>query len=169
MKNKEIKMSSKENKKDVPQGWPAWAGNHPFPPDKKRPVLITSDKEVTTIYGTGRDRISPRIFISTDKILLSEWIVPPGGTFSPPDIHSGDEPYYVRKGVATIVNPETGQTLEVPEGDAVLIPAKSWHQVYNFTEQDVDIIAIIEGNMWDEADTEAVTDFTLKAKFYKGE
>jgi mannose-6-phosphate isomerase-like protein (cupin superfamily) len=51
----------------------------------------------------------------------------------------------------------------------VLIPAKCWHCVYNFTEEDVEIIAIIEGPMWDEDDIEMVSDFKLKAVHYKQE
>lgn len=150
-------------------GLPDWAGNHPFPPDKKKPVLLKKEDEVVTVYGAGREKISPRIFASTDKILMSSWVVPPGQTFEPPDIHSGDEPYYILRGKPTIVNPETGQVIQASAGDAVLIPAKSWHCVYNFTDEDVEIIAIIEGPMWDSEDLEQVTDFTLKTVRYKGE
>ncbi|MCL5985620.1 MAG: cupin domain-containing protein [Actinobacteria bacterium] len=143
-------------------GIPSWMGNHPFPPDKKRPVLINKKDEVITVYGSGKEKISPHIAISTDKILISTWHVPPGQTFQPPDIHSGDEPYYVLKGTATVVNPETGQVVEANEGDAVLIPAKCWHQVYNFTEEDLIIVAIIEGKIWEIEDIDSVSGFKFK-------
>jgi mannose-6-phosphate isomerase-like protein (cupin superfamily) len=152
-----------------PAGLPDWAGNHPFPPDKKRPALIKKEDEVVTVYGAGREKISPRIFASTDKILMSSWVVPPGQTFEPPDIHSGDEQYYVLRGRPTIVNPETGQAIQAKPGDAAFIPAKSWHCVYNFTEEEVEIVAIIEGAMWDKEDIGKVSRFTLKTIRYKGQ
>lgn len=153
--------------KKIPSGMPDWAGNHPFPPDKKKPVLITKKDEIVTVYGSGREKISPRVFASTDKILMSSWAVPPGQTFQPPDIHSGDELYYVLKGRPTIVNPETGQAVQAKEGDAILIPAKCWHCVYNFTDEEVVIVAIIEGPMWDKSDIEMVSDFKLEPVYYK--
>lgn len=158
-------MSNKKR----PAGLPDWAENHPFPPDKKKPIVLDEKNDVVTVYGAGREKISPRIFASTDKILMSVWTVPPGQTFQPPDIHSGDEPYYILKGRPTIVNPETGQCIQANEGDAVLIPAKCWHTVYNFTEEEATIVAIIEGPMWDESDMELVSNFKLKTVKYKAE
>ncbi|NQT58728.1 MAG: cupin domain-containing protein [Bacteroidetes bacterium] len=162
-------MSGDEKTDKKIAGLPEWAGTHPFPPDRKKPSILKSEDHVVTVYGAGREKISPKIFASTDKILMSSWVVPPGQTFQPPDIHSGDEPYYILKGRPTIVNPETGQVIQAKEGDAVLVPAKCWHCVYNFTEEDVEIIAIIEGPMWDEDDIEMVSDFKLKPIHYKGE
>ncbi len=153
--------------KDKPAGLPDWAENHPFPPDKKRPAVLDPKDDVVTVYGAGREKMSPRIFASTDKILMSMWTVPPGQTFQPPDIHSGDEPYYVLEGTATLVNPETGQCTQAEAGDAVLIPAKCWHTVYNFTTGPVTIVAIIEGPMWDESDIELVSNYKLEAVKYK--
>ena len=155
--------------KKRPAGLPDWAGSHPFIPDKKKPVVLDEKNDVVTVYGAGREKISPRIFASTDKILMSVWTVPPGQTFQPPDIHSGDEPYYILKGRPTIVNPETGQCIQAKEGDVVLIPAKCWHTVYNFTEEEATIIAMIEGPMWDESDIELVSDFKLKPLGYKSD
>jgi len=155
------------NDRKRPEGLPDWAENHPFPPDKKKPVILDPADDVVTVYGAGREKMSPRIFASTDKILMSVWTVPPGQTFQPPDIHSGDEPYYVLKGKPTIVNPETGQCIQAKEGDAILIPAKCWHTVYNFTDEEATIIAIIEGHMWDESDIELVSNFKLQTIKYK--
>ena len=150
-------------------GIPSWIGNLPFPPEEKRPCLIKPEQAHHTVYGFGKERISPRIYISTDKILMSDWTVPPGQTFSPPDIHAGDEPYYVLKGTATIVNPETGQVIEARAGDAVLIPARCWHTVYNFTDEDVVIVAIIAGKVWEEDDADIVTNYSLEPKFFKAD
>ena len=158
-------MNNKNNKEQLI----GWAGSHPFPPDKKKPTILDPGNDVVTVYGSGREKISPRIFASTDKILMSVWTVPPGQTFQPPDIHSGDEPYYILEGRPTIVNPETGQCIQAEEGDVVLIPAKCWHTVYNFTDKAATIVAIIEGEPWDEEDAEMVTNYKLKPVKYKSE
>lgn len=150
-------------------GIPWWIGNFPLPPDKKRPCLIKPEQAHHTVYGQGKERISPRVYVSTDKILISDWTVPPGQTFNPPDIHAGDEPYYVLKGTATIVNPETGQVIEAKAGDAVLIPARCWHTVYNFTEEDLVIVAIIAGKVWEEGDIDTVSNYELEPKFFKAD
>ena len=146
-----------------------WFGNHPFPPEKKRPTILDENNDVMQVYGKGRELIAPRVFASTDKILMSIWDVPPGQSFQPPDIHSGDEPYYIVRGRPTISNPETGLTIQAKEGDAVFIPKKTWHCVYNFTDEPVTIIAIIEGELWDEGDLEEVNSFEMKKANYKYE
>jgi mannose-6-phosphate isomerase-like protein (cupin superfamily) len=147
-------MARKDAKKDKKQEkaageMPAWIGNHPFPPDKKRPTLITRDTELSTVYGVGPHRVAPRIYVSTDKILMSDFKIPPGGHFDPPDIHAGDEPYYIAKGAVTLVNPETGQTLVVKAGEAAWIPAKAWHAAYNFGMEECIVVAMIAGQVWD--------------------
>ena len=65
------------------------------------------------------------------------------------------------------MNPETGQCIQDEAGDAILIPAKCWHTVYNFTKEAATIVAIIEGPMWDESDIELVSDYKLEAVNYK--
>ena len=146
-------------------GLPAWIGNTPFAPDKKKPVLV-AEPSVVTVYGIGDERISPRIWVSTDKILISEWSVPPGQSFQPADVHGGDEPYYVAEGTATIVNHETGQVTEAHAGDCVLIPAYCWHLVHNFTDEPVRIVAIIGGSVWDEGMEDTVEQDAIEPKYY---
>lgn len=156
----------REKKKD---NIPWWAMKYPFASDEKKPALIKTEDEIYSIYGFGPNKINVRLSCSTDKILTSIWIVPPGQCFEPADIHSGDEPYYILKGVATIINPETGQVIEAKAGDAVLIPAQCWHQTYNFTDEDMELIVFIEGKPWDTKDMELVESLTLKQIYYKGE
>ena len=146
-------------------GIPAWIGNTPFPPDKKTPAHIPSPA-VVTVYGLGDERISPQVWVSTDKILISKWTVPPGQSFKPADIHGGDEPYYILEGVASIVNHETGQVTEAKAGDCVLIPANCWHLVYNFTDEPMTIIAIIAGKVWEEGQKETVEQDEVEPNYY---
>ena len=146
-------------------GLPAWIGNTPFPPEEKRPTHIPAPSMVT-VYGIGDERISPQVWVSTDKILISQWTVPAGQSFKPADIHGGDEPYYVAEGVATIVNHETGQVTEAKAGDCLLIPANCWHLVYNFTTEPVRIIAIIAGKVWEEGQKETVEQDEVEPNYY---
>ena len=146
---------------------PAWMGNHPFTPDKKRPMLITREQELSTIYGVGSNRVAPRIYVSTDRILMSDFKVPPGGHFDPPDIHVADEPYYILKGTVNLVNPETGETIEVKAGDAAWIPAGGWHVAYNFGEEEAIVIAIIAGKVWSEDAMGSAIEFKDEPQYLK--
>lgn len=148
---------------------PWWANRFPFPPDQKKPALIRQHDEIYSNYGKGNTRITCEIFISTDKILMSAWVVPPGQSFQPPDIHTGEEPYFVLKGVATVNNPETGQVVEAKAGEAVLMPAHCWHVVYNFGEEDMYLCAIIEGKPWSPEAMRWVEEANLKPVGYKDE
>ena len=93
--------------------------------------------------------------------------IPPGQSFQPPDIHAKDEPYYILKGVASILNPETGIVVEAEAGDVVLIPAGCWHTVYNFGEEDMYLCAIIEGASWSLKSMKFVKEAKLKYIGYK--
>jgi mannose-6-phosphate isomerase-like protein (cupin superfamily) len=147
---------------------PDFIGNLPFRPEDKKPVKIDSNEMgETAIYGEGKEKMCTYTYISTENILISHWIVPPGQSFQPPDIHSGDEPYYIFKGEAHVFNPETGQLVCAKAGDVVFIPRKTWHQVYNFSDKDVVIIAIIAGKPWVKEDMDQVTERGVKPVFYK--
>ena len=157
----------KKNDKQETAKIPAWMGNHPFPPNKKKPFLITKDLVLSTVYGIGPNRVAPQIYVSTDKILMSHFIVAPGGHFDPPDIHVTDEPYYILKGTITLVNPELGEALEVKAGDAAWVPAGGWHVAYNFGEEEAIVIAVIAGKVWDETKLGSAIEFTGVPQFLK--
>jgi len=151
-------------------GIPEWMGRLPNKPNEKVPVRIEKEDEgITDIYGNGKERMCCHTYISTDNILISHWIVPAGQSFQPPDLHSGDEPYYILEGEAYIFNPETGQLISAKEGDIVFIPRKSWHQVYNFSDKDVIIIAIITGKPWEEKDMDLVEKRDFRSVYFNKE
>ena len=85
---------------------------------------------------------------STDRIFSAMYRIPPGGRFEPPDIHEGDEPYYILRGTLTMRNPETKQTVQIHQGEALLIPKGAWHQGYNFTDEDLLILVMIAPQIW---------------------
>ena len=147
-------MSAEKGREEIP----GWLGNVPFPPDKKKPCLLTDEDARVIFYGSGKEKICATIYCSTDSILFSEWEVPPGQSFQPSDIHSGDETYYVLSGELTEVDHTTGQALQIRKGECIYIPRKTWHSAYNFTDKKLDIIAPAEGGMWADDDLDQVSD-----------
>jgi mannose-6-phosphate isomerase-like protein (cupin superfamily) len=150
---------------------PEWMGKYPFPPDKKRPIVIRNENAVSLIYGLGDHLDSTPMYISTDKIYMGEYTIPPGEYFEPPDIHAGDECYYCLEGTATIFDPVHGDVVEMNPGDGLLIPKGTWHQGFNFGCQNFRVIAVIAPKAWsEEGEGSGISvEFKGKSKFYKAE
>ncbi len=121
---------------------PRWMGSLPFAPQNKRPVVITPDMEVTTIYGVEPHQAMVVKFISTDKITMGTLTIQPGQWFEPPGIHPADESYFILAGTATILEPSTGNAFQASTGEAFLVPRGIWHQVFNFGQEDVAILSV---------------------------
>lgn len=152
---------------------PDWMGNHPFPPNRKKPAVIRKDKKVSPIYGLGEHLDSTPMYVSTDKLYFCEYTVPSGGYFDPPDVHTGDECYYCLEGTATLFDPVHGEVFEMMLGDVLLIPKGTWHIGFNFGDKNFRIIAFIAPSIWSEAegdDEDAMgleVEFKGKPGFYK--
>ena len=159
-----ISMTSSNKSEGIPQ----WLGNIPFPPERKTPCILSRENAKTIFYGSGREKICVTIYCSTDRVLLSEWEVPPGQSFQPADIHSGDETYYILEGVLTETDHTTGQVVEVKQGEVIHIPARTWHNAYNFTDKKLHLLNPAEGGMWAGNDLEQVSDFKQNTTRYKG-
>ena len=146
---------------------PEYFGNFPFPPTSKKPFVITKNGMKHFIYPLNDVHNSDLnwVIASTDKIFCAMYQLPPGGTFDPPDIHAGDEVYYILQGTLTMINPEIGQVVKVPRGEALLIPKGSWHKAYNFEEDEVKILFMIAPKIWDEDGAPA--EFPGKLRIYK--
>jgi len=78
MKEKEKKVTS----------IPEWIGKYPFSPEEKKPVTITKNMELSTLYGFQGTQVESQIFVSTDKITFSDWTLPPGARIEPPGLHN---------------------------------------------------------------------------------
>jgi mannose-6-phosphate isomerase-like protein (cupin superfamily) len=145
-------MSDNKKKKKSPM--PEWVGNQPFPPEKKRPCLIPRDLEIPQIFGVKGDPniIFSELYFSTDRIVLAEFTVPPGGRFGVPDIHAGDETYYCREGNGIVFDPESGDVIEMKKGDALLIPKGTRHQAFNFTAKPFVVVCAIAPQGWADDD-----------------
>lgn len=125
---------------------------YPFPPGEKMPVVVSESDAIAEIYPPDKPFSSNIVWVwvSTDKITQTMFQLTPGAFFSPPDCHAGDEMYYVLKGTLTEMQPELGQVIEAKRGDAILIPKGSFHQSYNFGDEEAKILCLIAPRMWDE-------------------
>ena len=112
-------MSSDEQGPSAKPTMPAWVGNLPFPPGEKRPVVITREMEISTVYGGPPHQIRVQKYVSTDLITFGDFEVKPGDYFSPPDVHPGCELYYLLGGTATVLNPQTGRAFQVKKGEGL--------------------------------------------------
>jgi len=158
-----------DDKKKKPSSIPEWMGKYPCPPDRKRPTVIRKENAVSLIYGRGDHLDSTPMYISTDKIYLGEYTVPPGEYFEPPDVHAGDECYFCLEGTAIIFDPVHGDAIEMNPGDGLLIPKGTWHQGFNFGDKNFRIVAVIAPKAWDdEAEGKGISvDFKGKPQFFK--
>lgn len=153
---------------EAPKNVPSYFGNFPFPPDRKKPVLIRRQDMLVFVYPQDTPYFGDinRLCASTDKITVAVYSVAPGSKFEPPDVHSGDEVYYVIKGTLTQFNPETGDVHEVHEGEALYIPKGAWHQSYNFTDKEARMLAVLAPRVWD-AENPPPSEFPGRPKLFK--
>jgi len=144
-------------------------GNHPFSPQDKRPLHIKGDLIKQFIYPDKRPHFSDLnyLYLSTDTLTVGTWQLGPGGTYDPPDIHAGDEVYYLLEGTLTERNPCLGEFIEVRKGEALLLPQKGYHKGYNFGSSVMKVLYVIAPKIW--PDSAPPMDFSGdKMKMYKG-
>jgi mannose-6-phosphate isomerase-like protein (cupin superfamily) len=156
------KDSSKEG------SMPSWVGAYPFPPNKKKAVRISRDEAILFSYGRGGDVVSCTTHISTDCIQVGVMIIPPGGTFSPPDIHSGHEIYYIKTGEICVLNPETGLGARASAGDFLWIPKGVWHQAFNVDSDRLEVVAFIAPLQWSEGDAQVPETYSGPSGYFCG-
>ena len=144
-------------------------GNHPFPPGEKRPIHIRGELIKQFIYPAERPHFSDLnyLYVSTDKLTVGTWQLGPGGTYDPPDLHAGDEVYYVLNGVLTEHNPLMGEFTQVKKGEALFLPMHGYHKGYNFEQSIMRILYVIAPKIWE--DQAPPMDFQAgRMKMYKG-
>jgi len=129
---------------------PSWHGRHPFSPDQKKPTVLTRDKiRLFLLYGKTAYTDLNWLFVSTDKLHAGIYQIPPGGRFDPPDIHAGDEVYYMLEGTVHVFNPSSGEVHLLNANEGLLIPENVWHQGHNVSNKYVRGIWAIAPLMWD--------------------
>jgi mannose-6-phosphate isomerase-like protein (cupin superfamily) len=149
---------------------PAWMGAWPFARgEEKRPIVITRDRELSTLYGFEGRQVCSEIFVSTDIFCFNEWTLPPGHWYEPAGLHPADEVYYVTEGSPIAFNAELGEVFQLHQGDALLIPTGTRHQIANFTAKVVKIIATNAPVTWvEEAGGTRIPPVTNPAFFTRG-
>lgn len=127
-------------------------GRLPFPPEKKVPKHIRKEEYIDSIYPPAAPEFSDltRFIVSTDKLLLGTYQLAPGGSFNPPDLHPGDETYYVLNGTLTQQNAVSGQVIRAYEGESIWMPREAWHKAFNFEDEILRILFLIAPKAWDE-------------------
>jgi len=125
-------------------------GNQPFTEGgiKDKPIHVYGDKVGVFIYPDWPSNSLEfsdlnLCYVMADGILCATYELGPGGYFSPPDYHPGDEPYIILEGTLTMLNNETGQTVNIKKGEAILMPKGAVHSGYNFTNEKVRVLAMI--------------------------
>jgi len=144
-------------------------GNHPFPANRKRPLHIRGELIRHFIYPAERPHFSDlnHLYVSSDKLTVGTWQLGPGGTYDPPDLHAGDEVYYVLDGVLTEHNPVLGEFIRVHKGEALLLPMHGYHKGHNFEQDIMRILYVIAPKIW-ETQVPPMDFSAGKMKQYKG-
>jgi mannose-6-phosphate isomerase-like protein (cupin superfamily) len=144
--------------------------NHPFPPDKKRPVHLRGDLIRPYIYPPTHPNGSDLnlLYASTDKLTVGTFQLSPGATFDPPDVHAGDEVYYILDGLLTQQNTELGEFVQVKKGESLYMPKGAYHKSYNFEQGITRMLFVLAPKPWEGQAPPEDELFGAKLKMYKG-
>ncbi len=145
-----------------------WIEKTPFGPDEeKKPIKISKNMYPCFLYGSGSKCVNNEVFCSTDKITVGSYVLAPCNHYEPPGLHLyGDESYYILEGEAVGFNPESGETFSLKQGDTLLIPQKTRHQLFNFKNQKVTVIFTVAPRIWVEDAMGTIIPDVLKPRFY---
>jgi gentisate 1,2-dioxygenase len=127
-------------------------GKLPFPPGQLQPKHIRKEEYIDSIYPPASPELSDltRFIVSTDKMFVGTYQLGPGGSFNPPDLHPGDETYYILNGTLTQQNAINGQVIRAYEGESIWMPREAWHKAFNFEDEILRILFFIAPKAWDE-------------------
>ena len=139
----------------------------PFEKGKRRPCVMRDSDLLEFLYTEEYPEMSDLnwLIASTENMTVGEYQLAPGTHFEPADVHGGDEIYYVIRGQVTMFQPESGQIIEVNEGEGILMPKGCPHAGYNFGEIEARMLYIIAPKMWDNG--VPPEDYTGDYKLYK--
>lgn len=127
-------------------------GCFPFAPDRKKPKHIRKSEYIDAIYPPAAPEFADltQTIASTDKLFFGTYQLAPGGSFNPPDLHPGDETYYVLDGTLTQQNAVNGQVIRAYKGESIWMPREAWHKAFNFEDEILRILFLIAPKAWDE-------------------
>jgi mannose-6-phosphate isomerase-like protein (cupin superfamily) len=121
------------------------------------------------LYGFETTQVENQVFASTDKVFMAEFTLPPGCHYEPAGYHlHGDECYYLLEGDAVAFNAETGETFSLVTGDAMLIPQRTRHQLFNMYDRRIVVIACVAPVIWAEDSMGTIIPQVESPRFLKG-
>ena len=131
---------------------PDYFCNYPAPKGQRKPCVMKQGNLKTFLYTDEYPEQSDLnwLIASTDNMTVGEYQLAPGSHFDPADVHAGDEIYYVQRGEVTMVQPATGQVVQVRQGEGILMPKGCPHIGYNFGETEAKMLYVIAPLIWDE-------------------
>ena len=131
---------------------PDYFCNYPFPRGERRPCVMRQGELKKFLYTEEFPETSDLnwLIASTDQVTVGEYQLSPGSHFEPADVHAGDEIYYVMWGEVTMFQPATGQTVNVKQGEGILMPKGCPHIGYNFGETEARMLYMLAPRIWDE-------------------
>ena len=127
-------------------------GRYPCEPDQKKPVHITKEKMIHYIYTPEDPHNSDLnwMYATTEKMFCGRYHLAAGSSFTPPDVHAGDEYYVMLKGTISMLNPDTGVVVEISKGDGINLPKGAPHKAYNFGMETAEILYVIVPSVWEK-------------------
>lgn len=105
-------------------------------------INIPHQKMLHTIHGETHP-IPFTLYVSNDLVHMGEFSMPSGGVgprVSDPLTHRGDAIFYVESGPVTFFLPDTHDTFEVHEGEAMIIPEGTTYQCVNYANKTIKTI-----------------------------
>lgn len=130
---------------------PDYFCNYPAPKSERRPCIQRQDSLKMFLYTEEFPETSDLnwLIASTETMTVGEYQLSPGSHFEPADVHAGDEIYYVMRGEVTMFQPESGQVMQVRQGEGILMPKGCPHIGYNFGEEEARMLYVVAPRIWD--------------------
>ncbi|MDR2914552.1 MAG: cupin domain-containing protein [Tannerella sp.] len=126
--------------------------NYPHKRGERRPCIQKQNDLKMFLYTEEFPETSDLnwLIASTDHMTVGEYQLSPGSHFDPADVHAGDEIYYVMHGEVTMFQPESGQVMQIRQGEGILMPKGCPHIGYNFGEEEARMLYVVAPKIWDE-------------------
>lgn len=104
-------------------------------PTYDRPTLIREADVTRHVWGDGgAGEVADWIYASTDRLHCLVFGLAPGGRFEHSEefrtLFGADELMLVLEGEMLLANPETGESVRVPEGEMAFFRAGTWHHAF---------------------------------------
>jgi len=106
---------------------------------QEKPWVLASDDNpyLSTKSSQGCD---VKIYVRGDKVACGNFVIPPGKRLGRISAHSGDETYYVVKGILKVELPRLEETVEVKTGQVFYMPGGMIHAPFNDGSDECEVL-----------------------------